>query len=516
MAGETTMIGAEAELVDGDSGALPPGQAGKDADEVVKPVSFSVIELEEALAAGSLLPQQVLKRFHEPNLVSRTRYVESAGIPGGEKKIARLLDGFLRIDPTWHRQWFTDPIFVSNLSYFAPTAFSVALRAGWVDLGSIYAAEARTMAASPDAVQVLLDGLKQEWISVVSAPLALQLSLACAALRDDVQAELEDLRMILSVRQRESESRSLVQSVLERRVKELTTRNLSEDRRKERGNRCALMVSGQLRGFEEGLAQLSQYLDLDSLKIDVYVSSWVMVGAASINRARLSRRFTSDAARFLDENYSDEELEDLQRWLPSHELDGDDHSLRERIISLFPWAEEIRVNLDDERRYPYRSYGNPAKMYYHNAYWIETLGRSHFTENYDYIIKMRPDLKVRPGGRIDQAVLAQLVGVAADTNSFIYEPWGFGMGDQLFYGVTADMVELLSFPISDASSSRLMVLAEGRPTGRMGHINLALEWWLRGGRIEASVLQRGGFFEAPRMTLESLQQHISQHEGGLV
>ena len=254
--------------------------------------------------------------------------------------------------------------------------------------------------------------------------------------------------------------------------------------------RTALFITGQFRNVDACLKQIPRHFDLSSM--DVYVSSWSNPGRTAINRARLSRRLHPEVQKWARENLSDEDLERVDSYERAQLVDSTG-SLTAKIVSSLGAARKVEVNLTDDRELVYGLFDNHWKMHFHNLYWPQKLGHDYFRNEYDLIIKTRPDLKLSQSDRIVPENLDMVPGaVANDHGSWLFEIWGFGMGDQLIYGQPDLMLPTLDVSHPSSLSTRLLTETFGKGILVQGHISVGIEAWLAGGdAVQAPVTKRG-------------------------
>lgn len=477
----------------------------------------SVPYVEEQIAAGTLDVAALSSALATDEYHGLVNYSANVGITSPARRMAEVLDRHFENDvpqplrPTGNAA----RTYVSNLAFFAPHVFLQMVRDGSADLSDIVPPHAFRIAASQIAVEGLLEHLHSGGRVDTTAEMQLQLAFAVAAQNASAPVESERLAALLTLSTPDTLMGRQVRTWIQLRRSKLAAPSRRPAQSQEgKRIRVALMVCGQLRGFEAGLAGLADVLETAGVEIDAYVSAWDVVGGARITRTRASRRLTPEATEFVLSSLDDSQLEELDRAVPTDPRDGDVGALKRALDDCLGFARERHVHLASDREYPLSRLTGPSKMYYHNAYWINTLGPDYFCDQYDFIIKTRPDMRFAAGSRLGPAELSAVTSVAADTSGYIYEGWGFGMGDQFFYGPANTMVELLDLPFEGALSSQIMAEFEHRRTLKMGHVNLAVEHWLRGGRVEPSNVHRGGFHEVRKLTLEELQEFLPDTQEG--
>lgn len=256
-----------------------------------------------------------------------------------------------------------------------------------------------------------------------------------------------------------------------------------------RPQRVAVIIAGQLRDAERAVAAIRDSIDLANC--DVYVSTWATPGATPIDRARLSRRLDAEAVSWARAR-SDFELRAIAKADAKTRL-GTPERVRDRLSVLLGPVGDLRIHIADEQAVPFRGMDNHAKMYFHNSYWFQELGREHFTDRYDAIVKIRPDIILESDTPLGPGVFTlESRRVISDQPDWILLPWGFGIGDQVLVGDSITMAAILDVQPWKSMSTRLMTEVFGDMITLRGHINLGIELWLLGGRLAAPPFRKRG------------------------
>ncbi|ODN36828.1 hypothetical protein [Pasteurella multocida] len=247
--------------------------------------------------------------------------------------------------------------------------------------------------------------------------------------------------------------------------------------------KIALLICGQLRGFEYSVPRFEKkFAPLGD--IDAYVSSWEDVGYTRFNLQNAYRIFDKHTCDHLIEHKDtydfstfDEEIAKYTSEIYSPE------SIKQLLAKHLHWCNALMINLKRHKEYPYNKMSNSEKMYYHNSYWIETLGHEYF-KKYDLIIKIRPDYFFRDENAIPLTALSS-TSVLTDTPDYLFQEWGFGLGDQLWIGMSEPMLHLLNCHNKESLSYRYMYAFYNKESYQ-GHLNCGLEAWVNGLQIVPS------------------------------
>lgn len=265
----------------------------------------------------------------------------------------------------------------------------------------------------------------------------------------------------------------------------------------------ALFITGQSRGFIDALPNLVSKITIPS-DVDVFISTWKDIGHTQLSKERICRIFDSEAAQyvsepdsysFVDEHY--DELKDLS--LSSYK----NNNLEEIYSSFFSGCNSVLINIKDDGEYPYNKMSNAEKMYYHNSFWFCSL-KNHNWDKYRCIIKIRPDALLQVDNvtindiDVDDSVYCE------DSNGWIFREWGFGIGDQLFYGDPDIMKKLMCVHGLDNIYSQLTSLISSSNVYYSGHINVGLCAWANVYDCKVSNLKIKNIVAPRKISLEQI------------
>ncbi len=236
--------------------------------------------------------------------------------------------------------------------------------------------------------------------------------------------------------------------------------------------RCALVVSGQFRYPISNIEDiLKKITDNSGIKVtEVFVASWSRLGGYCLDENNKFYRHLNRSAIQLINN----ENIDISRVMEAVK--------RERKISsqincdslINEKKYTIRCALNNEEDEGFSGMSNSKKMYYNNYLWVRELGENYFLENFDLIIKVRPDINILEfrthlEGIKEKTVLAE--------EGYVFKRWGFGAGDQVLIGKPKTVLPLLKC-YADKDVIDLLQLLHGKKDEYRGHINVGLRAWL--------------------------------------
>lgn len=281
-----------------------------------------------------------------------------------------------------------------------------------------------------------------------------------------------------------------VKTVINTRAASLKNRSLISVKEHTSNGRIALFISGQLRGYREALPTIVNSF-LDPSKVDVFVSTWEDVGWGLVSIERLSRFFTQDGSEYLKENFSSDESIFLCKKLigqVSLSLDSRDQ-IEKYFRECFERFNSLKFNSFDDNLYPFNKMNNSEKMYFHNSFWVETLGSEVFSE-YSKIVKIRPDLKlVNDGQYFDQIEFSENTVYVENYGGWIFRDWGFGIGDQIICGKSKYVLDVLACHGENKISSKLLRYLKKTDYSYSGHRNCGYLAWLNGYECDVSLVR---------------------------
>jgi hypothetical protein len=266
--------------------------------------------------------------------------------------------------------------------------------------------------------------------------------------------------------------------------------------------RIALFLTGQLRGYKEALPSiLNNFNDLSN--VDVFISTWEEIGGTQYTEERLDRIFEKDAIEKIREEGIFEQVRSIYE-SEERELNASFNICKE-LEEYCNGVHSVKINIKSGREYPFNKMTNPEKMYYHNAFWIESLGEGYF-ENYSTIVKVRPDLWFPESeDKFDEVKCEPNTVYCENKDGWIYREWGFGMGDQLMYGAASSMINILAVHGGNNITTKLVdYLTFGR-TRYVGHMNCGIRAWVDGLNCKYSTVIPQKLCSVKKITLPELE-----------
>ncbi|OHF36710.1 hypothetical protein HMPREF2550_06595 [Corynebacterium sp. HMSC074A01] len=185
--------------------------------------------------------------------------------------------------------------------------------------------------------------------------------------------------------------------------------------------------------------------------------------------------------------------------------------MKRQIESALSNANLRGINIDDESHPMFSRMTNHAKMYWHNRFWPVQLGEHYLSDNYDYVIKVRPDIKLTGDAPFTIENLRSLDHrIATETQSWKFDAYGLGVGDQVIYGRSAVMEPILSTWWDKGQLvPRLVSSVLAKPDLLLGHQNIGLELWLSGSEPTRMSFGHGGFYSNKISTQEELDMLLT-------
>lgn len=454
-------------------------------------------EVSENIADDQII--SLMDELYSPKIINHIRIMVMRAV--GLESLKIVLDKFSAIIPQLKLKLpsHLDLVYLGNLSYLSPNYF-------WNNIPYFQQAFAQydSRASSlflcrDDNFKRIMTLLKENDGLVLSAIFLLNIAFKVSTTS---QSENSDLVFLLSKCCSKDRHYNLVRTAIMKRLSSL--KESKESVKNNNQKRKALFICGQIRNIQLMLPKLKEYYDISEW--DIFISSWKNEGRTDIDRARLSRRVEIDALETINKKFTDEELEKISKFEAEQYLDSG-NSLESLLRNTLNEARELHISLLNDHDVVYRMMDNHYKMYFHNGYWIKKLGHSYFINKYDYILKTRPDLLLSCKNKVDlNLTLLEMGNVQCDHPSWLYEPWGFGMGDQLFGGRTENMLPLLDITYPESLSTRILSELFGSLRMYQGHINLGIELWLHGGKPVAMDIKKLGLATDKKLTAQQFLQ----------
>lgn len=346
----------------------------------------------------------------------------------------------------------------------------------------------------------LSDGSRlRDFISIASPQLIFSLIVCTATHAPNRESDL--IKTIIEIPMNSSREFDLLRKYLKLRLSHLVRKPSSVAIGAERnGGKVAVIVAGQLRGAEISLPKIESYFNFP--QVDFYISTWDSVGRVRFDRARMTRVLTPEAVEIAT-NFSDEHL------LAIDSLLAEEHAEKFSDVELLirecaPYIRQDHVHIERESHPIFQAMSIHEKMHFHNMYWPRRLGQNFFSSNYDYVVKIRPDLNLQVSNPLNLDDLRKLDGtVATESPKWKLSSWGFGAGDQILYGPSHIMETVLSTWQCHSEAGRLRVGLLGLPP-MLGHSSIGFEIWLAGSGPSKMKFIHRGYAGEPRLGTKEL------------
>lgn len=398
-------------------------------------------------------------------------------------------------------------VVLTNLGLLFPKHFSLLALSTYDALSSFSFPNACRLLLNSESATMLLENLMSSSELCVKLSPGLRMALAFGA---TFYSHPDEKRILTSlaanIPEQRSEQDAIVVDALKERLKNMY--GPKRPSRERHGGRTALIVSGQLRGPMSNLRETRARFSLPD--VDVYVSTWKRPGRIRIDRSRAARVFTPEAAQRIGK-LSDSEIAAVDTVVESSRVSEPD-DMRKKIAHELGISDLDRINIQDEDISIFNRMTNHEKMYFHNNYWPSTLGKGWFSSNYDYVIKIRPDLRLELDEPLTLEDLRNCRGIATESNGWKFEGFGLGLGDQLMYGQSDVMERLMSVWHTDSRSAVIRTSGLGRPWALLGHSNLGIELWLSGVDPAKMKFKHRGYIGDPLFDVEELEVLLKRIE----
>lgn len=275
--------------------------------------------------------------------------------------------------------------------------------------------------------------------------------------------------------------------------------------------RVALCVSGQLRGYRRAFPTWKKAL-LPFADFDIFVHSWSNVGRASPApfRAYLPLEGEAFCAEWRRIGTL-EGLESLQQRYPSLFLAlSEDTTVSTQDIKEFFGAREAVI--EDDQSDAFTDFSNQDKMHYkiHEAHQLAM----HTDENYDLVMRLRPDLGLGIAGfswkALSDICVSRPVLYAGDAYGFHYGK--LMIDDQIALG-GVEAMSVYASTYERYPSLAKMELA-GAPQELTGHVSLAQTCWLSGVDVEVLPFKRQGLMEMDSLSSQTIISALETDSAG--
>ena len=245
--------------------------------------------------------------------------------------------------------------------------------------------------------------------------------------------------------------------------------------------RIALCVSGQLRGFKRAVPTWAK-LGLDRHHVDTFVHTWQVVGRRRPDSDQGIRCFHDGMRRAYEQAYrSHGEAGMIARYpaLMAFLHNPQETTTVEELADVFHTR---NIVLEDDRLPPYNGFPHPQKMYskIESCHGLAVASG----QDYDLVIRLRPDKEVKSGPQIDWHEIYQRSVdqhlIYADRPQVIHwvPPLGLFVGDQFAVGAAPLMAQY-----SRAYSATVDAIYNntyGFPKYFFGHTNASFNGFFNG------------------------------------
>lgn len=447
----------------------------------MKELIFSEENIQSLIENNLLDINELVEQFHRSNLISHTRYVYSMGAKswGSWERVSIMINKFLS-----EKDWKFEPsseTFNVNVAYFAPSIFLKLKEYEIIDIINNLNQQ--------QLVYVLVkDEIMDFFITLFKNPLFIFvlrrinpiffINLLLALTKKNYVSIKDEINLISLFIKANSKINSTYKDILEFRLNSLKNK-VSQGKNNNSKNmlmKIALLICGQLRGYEEAIPRFaSKFRFLGS--VDAYISTWDNIGSTRFNAQNSYRIFEKEACDFIAKEQDIFDFSKFDTAINSY-LSNDtiETIIKDNISNYLQWCNLIQFNIKKYTEYPYNLMSNSEKMYYHNAYWVNTLGEEYFKQ-YDLIIKIRPDYFFKDSTPlILDKRLNEYKTLITDTSNYLFLEWGFGMGDQLWIGKPDSILPILKCHNHSTISYQFTsnTLEKG---AYHGYINCGLEAW---------------------------------------
>ncbi len=223
--------------------------------------------------------------------------------------------------------------------------------------------------------------------------------------------------------------------------------------------KIALLISGQVRGFEAALDSWKRSFDFTEVDLDVFISTWQQsYQPKQLLLGRFGSAVLSDRIRELLNGITEEQAQAiLKKYLPPQVIDED---YLTNLCNKYFVTNNIQIEIEAEEKYP--NFTNPMKLYY-KIYRAFEISKQHGV--YDLYIRIRPDLHLSNKNAIDLRDIEEELTkqrCILTHYPYVFEYYGFGVDDKIAIG-KFDCMQIYSNTW----------IFDGNNPNALGHVNLA-------------------------------------------
>ena len=476
-------------------------------------IIFSLDNIKSLIENNQLTIEDVLEQFERDDLINSTRYIYSAGYKWGIwYEVSSLINEFL--EEQEYEFIPRNTTFDSNIAYFSSRIYLNYFKDNMEHINCFNLKEINFIFSKHEIVNSIYNFITKNTIrNIEFNPLiCIQFPFACLGKKviTTVDEEINLLNILLSRNiYDDSKASKLVSSLLKKRLNNLQI-SIKHNRTTLSKNNLALLITGQLRGYEESLKLLNEKLN-NFNEIDVFLSTWSNIGRTRLNWQNAYRIFEEDALNLLLEYKDDIDLSGIEAKLDASLIMGYDDILKS-LKSILTNAKSIRIHVKNDKEYPFNRMNNSEKMYYHNIFWIETLG-SDFFNKYDHMMKVRADCLYSNNDQIIIDDENSQPMVFTDASGWLFEEWGFGIADQVWFGNTNNIIPLMKTHIVENDAYLIKRDIYNHREVYSGHTNCAIEAWSNGKIISNDYYPKKGLSDTKKVTMLELKKILQVKEG---
>ena len=276
--------------------------------------------------------------------------------------------------------------------------------------------------------------------------------------------------------------------------------------------RVAILVSGQLRGYEHTIKNWQKHL-LANIEADFYVHTWNEIGMSGTQAFRSQLPFEGkEFNKAYRTQCNKMGYGSFVQHYPSlfHKVASQGRVTKNHLSEIY---KTDNIIIEDGEATEFEGWSNPRKMYYKISQVQSMLDQSG--KEYDIVLRIRPDKDIR-------LILGRWFDIenSVQNNNLILSDFGYGVhygslmiGDQFAVGSQKTM-QKYSSTYTDAL--KLVSLEEGFSVDSFldGHTSIARQCALNKITIGRFPALFGGLKTAANLTTDTIQKMISQDANG--
>lgn len=440
-------------------------------------------ELEFKLSVGSISDIDIFACFNNKDLIRKTIYEANVGGKFESwKRAALLIDAFLKEENTSVNN-IDNWIEFINIGVFYPSYLdniSLDLIVYYLNILDLFYLNA-FLCHKQNIVR--LKKIITEEANLIQLNQLVFLQFLLSSCKDNLLPSDEEAALIRRYLEKEDIT-DIFHEVLSKRLDSLKNRSTKQSTVPKS---IKILITGQLRGWHKSFPTLLKKIENTKGVSSLSISTWDQIGVPRFIPQLYHRIFEYDAISLFTTNKSHHLVQKVTLALQDTDLVKDGFFkkyLMQRNLKD-SWNDiDINTYVISQKDYPFSIMSNAEKMYFHNTF----VSSKCLKEDDDCVVlKLRPDtlFKTEEGFNI---LNMDFCNTIYTESGYRFASWGFGMGDQIIFGLSTNLKSILNSHMRKSLSYKIVKNMYKHDSGYQGHVNCGLEAWLQG--VKVKVLPR--------------------------